>query len=66
MENYITPEALAKQLDTTVGTLATWRMNGRYDLPFVKIGRKVLYRESEVESWIKSRTYQTTSQMEGV
>lgn len=36
-------------------TLATWRSTGRYALPFVKVGRLVRYRLSDLEAWIERR-----------
>ncbi|TVO60557.1 helix-turn-helix domain-containing protein [Denitromonas ohlonensis] len=35
-------------------TLACWACNGRYDLPFVKIGRRVMYRLSDIEAFIEA------------
>ncbi len=49
-------KAAAEILDTTPGTLSVWRSTGRYALPFVKIGRKVRYRVSDLEQWIEQRT----------
>ena len=46
----------AKILDTSPGTLSVWRCTGRYALPFVKIGRKVRYRRSDLFAWIDART----------
>ena len=46
----------AKILDTKPSTLSVWRSTGRYALPFVKIGRKVRYRRSDLTAWIESRT----------
>lgn len=36
-------------------TLSVWRSTKRYDLKFVKYGRSVRYRRSDVESFIQSR-----------
>ena len=41
-------------------TLAAWATTGRYDLPFIKIGRKVFYDEKDLEKFIESRTYTST------
>ncbi len=49
-------KAAAEILDTTPGTLSVWRSTGRYALPFVKVGRKVRYRISDLEEWIEKRT----------
>lgn len=48
----------AAKLDVTPGTLSVWRSTGRYSLPFVKIGRKVRYRLSDLDLWIAKRTRQ--------
>ena len=46
----------AKILDAKPSTLSVWRSTGRYCLPFVKIGRKVRYRRSDLTAWLESRT----------
>jgi excisionase family DNA binding protein len=43
-------------LDVTPGTLSVWRSTGRYNLPFIKVGRKVRYRRADLEAWLESRT----------
>lgn len=48
--------AAAALLDVSPGTLSVWRSTGRYNLPFLKIGRKVRYRRTDVEAWMKART----------
>lgn len=60
--NFFTPENLAKRWGTTTGTLATWRATGRYNLPFIKVGRKVLYRSQDVEKWEEGRLYKNTGE----
>lgn len=55
-DKLLSSEETAEFLGTTVGTLATWRSTKRYDLRWVKIGRKVRYRMSDVIQWIESRT----------
>jgi len=52
----VSPEQAAKYLGTTPGTLAVWRCNRRYDLPYVKVGKSVRYRQSDLERFIESRT----------
>lgn len=46
----------AEILDVKPGTLSVWRSNGRYALPFVKIGRKVRYSRQGLNAWLESRT----------
>ena len=49
-------KAAAALLDVAVGTLSVWRSTGRYNLPFLKIGRKVRYRRSAIDAWMAART----------
>ncbi|TVT61104.1 MAG: helix-turn-helix domain-containing protein [Azoarcus sp. PHD] len=49
----------AKILDLSPGTLSVWRSTGRYNLPFLKIGRKVRYRRSDLVAWMEKRTRET-------
>jgi predicted site-specific integrase-resolvase len=48
--------AAADVIDVTPGTLSVWRSTGRYALPFLKVGRKVRYRRSDLLSWLEKRT----------
>ena len=43
------------------GTLSVWRSTGRYQIPFVKIGSKVRYRQSDLDVWLESRTQKATA-----
>ena len=56
MVELFTPEQVAKLLHTSTGVLATWRHTGRYNLPFIKMGRKVLYKAEDVHNWLDERT----------
>ena len=49
----------AELLQVSPGTLSVWRSTGRYALPFVKIGARVRYRRSDLQSWLDSRTRET-------
>ncbi len=46
----------AEKLDVVPGTLSVWRSTGRYDLPFIKVGRKVRYRATDLDLWLAKRT----------
>ena len=37
-------------------TLAVWASTGRYGLPFIKIGRKVFYRRSDLDAFLEKQT----------
>ena len=49
------PQA-AQLLGVQVQTLAIWASTGRYALPFVKVGRSVRYRRSDLERFLEART----------
>lgn len=51
----------AELLTVTPGTLSVWRSTGRYNLPFVKVGRKVRYRRSDLVAWLDTRVRQSGS-----
>lgn len=46
----------AEHLNIEPQTLASWACNGRYGLPFVKIGRRVMYRLADLEAFIARNT----------
>ena len=48
----------ATYLGVKPATLEIWACTGRYDLPFVKIGRTVRYRQSHLDAWLDNRTRQ--------
>lgn len=53
--------AVARVLKVQTKTLQAWRHRGGGP-PFVKVGRLVRYRLSDVESWLASRTVSSTSE----
>ncbi len=55
-KNLLTRKEAAEILGTTEGTLAVWATNKRYNLPYVKIGRLVKYKLSDLEVFIERRT----------
>lgn len=42
----------AEYLNIKEQTLAAWACNGRYGLPFVRIGRRVMYRLADLDAFI--------------
>ena len=52
----LTRRQVADMLGISHGTLMVWRSTGRYDLAYVKVGRRVMYQLSEVNRFIESRT----------
>lgn len=51
----LTPEETALAIGVSHQTLCVWRSTGRYCLPFVKSGRLVRYRETDVLAFLESR-----------
>jgi excisionase family DNA binding protein len=43
------------------GTLSVWRCEGRYNIPFIKVGANVRYRRSDLDAWLESRTQKQTA-----
>lgn len=46
----------AAYLGVSEQTLAIWKCAGRYQLPFVKIGRLVKYKKADLDAFISRRT----------
>jgi excisionase family DNA binding protein len=55
-DRLLTPVEAAQYLQLKVETLATWRANHRYDLPYVRVGTAIRYRLSDLQKWLESRT----------
>jgi excisionase family DNA binding protein len=55
LSRLLTPKQAAEFLGVTEGTLATWRCVQRYRLPYIKVGRRVMYRSDDIETFISSR-----------
>lgn len=52
----MTPAHAAAYLGVEVATLAVWRCTGRYALPYLKVGRLVRYRQSDLDAFLKARS----------
>ena len=49
-----TPDELAEQLKVKPRTLLDWRSTGRGP-KFIRVGRAVRYRESDIDDWLRSQ-----------
>lgn len=58
----VPPAQAAALLHTAEGTLAVWRTTGRYNLPYVKLGHRVLYRVGDLRAFIARRMRQNTGE----
>lgn len=50
-------------LDVKETTLAVWRSTGRYNLPYLKVGRLVKYRISDLAEFLARRTANHTGEV---
>jgi excisionase family DNA binding protein len=55
IEKLLTPEQTAEILGISSETLNVWRCTKRYPLPYVKVGRLVRYRMSDLNQFIESQ-----------
>lgn len=53
---HIDDKQAAIALGVKPNTLAVWRSTGRYNLPFLKVGRLVKYRISDLAEFLARRT----------
>ena len=54
-EKMLTRPQAAEFLGLKVQTLAAWAMTGKH-LPFVRVGRSVRYKQSDLERFIERQT----------
>lgn len=57
----VTPDVLAKKLGKSKAALAQWRYLG-LGPKFVKLGRNVRYRATDVDAWLDAQTRQCTGE----
>ena len=62
----VSRDEAARYLGLASQTLALWASTGRYDLPFVKVGRRAKYRVSDLEEFLRRRTVTSTSEAEAL
>ncbi|WP_349573294.1 helix-turn-helix domain-containing protein [Azotobacter salinestris] len=60
---HIDDKQAAAVLGVKPSTLAVWRSTGRYPLPFVKVGRMVRYRVSDLAEFMARRTVGHTGEV---
>ena len=55
-DTLLSPAEAAARFGIQEQTLAVWRSTGRYNLPFVKVGRLVKYQSAAVDAFIEANT----------
>lgn len=51
----LTREQAADYIGVKPQTLALWACTGRYELPFIKVGRSVRYKRVDLDAFMESR-----------
>lgn len=49
-------DAAAAYLGVTPRTLEVWRCTKRHAIPYIKVGRLVKYRQSDLDTWLAAQT----------
>jgi excisionase family DNA binding protein len=52
----LTNDQAAAYLGVTPRTLEVWRCTKRHNIPYIKVGRLVKYRQNALDSWLIART----------
>lgn len=60
---HIDDKQAADALGVKATTLAVWRSTGRYNLPYLKVGRLVKYRVSDLAEFLVRRTASHTGEV---
>jgi hypothetical protein len=55
-DELLTDEQTAGVLQVPTGTLANWRCARTEGPPFIKVGRLVRYRRSDLDGWLTAHT----------
>jgi len=64
MENLLCAEDAAILLSLSKSTLAKMRLSGNSP-KYIKMGRRVAYRRSDLENWIEAQSFQSTAEYVG-
>ncbi len=59
----VSEKLAAEVLELKPTTLAVWRSTGRYNLPYLKVGRLVKYRLSDLAEFLARRTANHTGEV---
>ena len=54
--------AAAKHLGVAAATLQYWRSTGSQEIPFMKVGGRVIYSLSDLDEWLAKHTYKHTGE----
>ena len=57
-------EQAAQYLGLKVQTLAAWATGNRYGLPYIRVGRRIMYRQTDLDGFLARRTVNATPAQE--
>lgn len=52
---FLNTKEASDYLKIKTSTLAVWRTNKTYNIPYTKCGGKVLYKKSDLDDWLAQR-----------
>lgn len=52
---YLNTKEASRYLHIKTSTLAVWRTNKTYNIPYTKCGGKILYKITDLDNWLASR-----------
>ena len=55
-DEFLTDPQFARLVKTSTRTTETWRRNGNGP-PFIRLGRRILYRRCDVEAWLATQRF---------
>ena len=55
-QELLSPTEVAAMLRVSLSALATWRSTRRYNLVFIRVGRRIRYRRQDVLRFLEART----------
>lgn len=56
-QNLLTSKEAAQHLRLAERTLAVWRCTGKVNIPYIKIGGRVLYKKTDLDLFIDSNIH---------
>jgi DNA-binding transcriptional MerR regulator len=62
MKQLLNNLAAAKHLGVAAATLQYWRSTGVQEIPFLKVGGRVIYSLSDLDKWLAKHTFKHTGQ----
>lgn len=57
IEPMVNVKRAAELLGVQPGTLGQWRHHKRHELPYIKVGGRVMYRVRDLQAFLDSRTH---------